>query len=140
MASSVFCRNLLSGKVAVVSGGATGIGYAIASEFLSLGANVVIARRNAEHLNSAVDKLSSFVEKSCKDIQPKVSYEVVDIREESQVRSLFSNVLQQHGQVDILVNNGGGQFPSPANTMRLKGWNSVIETNLTGTVSPPINS
>ena len=73
MASSVFCRNLLSGKVAVVSGGGTGIGYAIASEFLSLGANVVIASRNAEHLNSAVDKLSSFVEKSCKDIQPKVS-------------------------------------------------------------------
>lgn len=48
-------------------------------------------------------------------------------------RSLISETLKKHGKIDFLVNNGGGQFPSLAADMSLKGWNAVIETNLTGT-------
>lgn len=48
-------------------------------------------------------------------------------------RSLVSETLKRHGKIDFLVNNGGGQFLSPAADMSLKGWNAVIETNLTGT-------
>lgn len=50
-----------------------------------------------------------------------------------QVKDLISATLKRFGKLDFLVNNGGGQFPSPAADIRLKGWNAVIETNLTGT-------
>jgi NAD(P)-dependent dehydrogenase (short-subunit alcohol dehydrogenase family) len=46
---------------------------------------------------------------------------------------MMHKALKEFGQIDILVNNGGGQFPSPADSITLKGWNAVIETNLTGT-------
>jgi len=45
----------------------------------------------------------------------------------------MSTTLERFGKIDFLVNNGGGQFPSPAADIKLKGWNAVIETNLTGT-------
>ena len=48
-------------------------------------------------------------------------------------RNTVKDVLSHHGRIDFLVNNGGGQFPCPAENMTLKGWNAVIETNLTGT-------
>lgn len=48
-------------------------------------------------------------------------------------RSTVSQVLKAHGKIDFLVNNGGGQFPSLSQDITLKGWNAVIETNLTGT-------
>ena len=48
-------------------------------------------------------------------------------------RSLVSSTLDRFGKIDFLVNNGGGQFPSAAAHMTLKGWNAVVETNLTGT-------
>lgn len=50
-----------------------------------------------------------------------------------QVKALVSSVLQQYGRIDFLVNNGGGQFSSPAENMSSKGWKAVIDTNLTGT-------
>lgn len=50
-----------------------------------------------------------------------------------QVKTLVSSVLKQHGRIDFLVNNGGGQFSSPAEHMTSKGWKAVIDTNLTGT-------
>ena len=50
-----------------------------------------------------------------------------------QVKNLMSKTLDYYGKIDYLVNNGGGQFPSPASEISLKGWNAVIETNLTGT-------
>lgn len=50
-----------------------------------------------------------------------------------QVQRLISNTIKRFGKIDFLVNNGGGQFPGPASSFSLKGWNAVIETNLTGT-------
>lgn len=50
-----------------------------------------------------------------------------------QVKNLVSSVLKQYGRIDYLVNNGGGQFSSPAEHMTSKGWKAVIDTNLTGT-------
>ena len=48
-------------------------------------------------------------------------------------RSTIKTVLETHNKIDFLVNNGGGQFPCMAKDISLKGWNAVIETNLTGT-------
>lgn len=50
-----------------------------------------------------------------------------------QVQRLISDTIKKFGKIDFLVNNGGGQFPGPASSFSLKGWNAVIETNLTGT-------
>lgn len=56
-----------------------------------------------------------------------------NIRREDEVSALFATTLKQYGRIDYLVNNGGGQFPSPNADLSLKGWNAVVETNLTGT-------
>jgi len=114
---------LLAGQSAVVTGGGTGIGFAIARELLHLGARVVIAGRSADKLAAAAEALSS----------PSLAHRVCNIREEDAVRGLMEFASATHGGIDLLVCNAGGQFPSPAVGIRKKGWDAVIDTNLTGT-------
>jgi len=121
---SVFRPGLFRDKVAVITGGGTGIGKAISEELLTLGAKVVIASRNEEKVAGAakeMSKLGTIVSRRC------------NIRSEDDVRNLMSSTLEKFGKIDLLVNNGGGQFPCGAADMTLKGWNAVVETNLTGT-------
>jgi len=115
---------LFKGKVALVTGGGSGIGKAITTELLTLGCQVVIASRNMDKLTNAKESL-----KDIGDVQAVQC----NIRKEDDVKSVISQVLKSHGKIDFLVNNGGGQFPSMTADMSLKGWNAVIETNLTGT-------
>jgi NAD(P)-dependent dehydrogenase (short-subunit alcohol dehydrogenase family) len=126
MPSHVFRDGLLNGKVALVTGGGTGIGAAIARELGHLGATVVIASRKPEVLNQAAAALSA-------DVGATVHPEIVDIRDRDAVRALFSRLIERFGRIDILVNNGGGQFLSPAEEIKDRGWDAVIQTNLTGT-------
>ena len=123
---SAFRANLFAGRTAVVTGGATGIGRAIAQELLQLGASVVLASRKE-------DKLAATAEALRASTGANVSHRVCNIREEEHVRGLMDFVVSEHGGVDLLVNNAGGQFPSPAAAIARKGWDAVIETNLTGT-------
>jgi len=121
---SIFRQGLFKDKVAIVTGGGTGIGKAISEELLSLGAKVVIASRNEEKVAGAakeMGRLGTVVSRRC------------NIRSEEDVKSLMSSTLDRFGSIDFLVNNGGGQFPCAAADMTLKGWNAVVETNLTGT-------
>lgn len=121
---SVFRNGLFAGKLAIVTGGGTGIGKAITNELLHLGCKVVIASRNFERLTEAaksMEHLGDVIPLQC------------NIRKEEEVKSTVSKILADHGKIDFLVNNGGGQFPSMTNDISLKGWNAVIETNLTGT-------
>ncbi len=117
--------NLFVGQTAVVTGGATGIGKAIARELLSLGARVVLASRKEANLVAAVDELRS--------VSSNVSHRVCNIRDEDEVRGLMTHAVEAHGGLDLLVCNAGGQFPSPASAISRKGWDAVVETNLTGT-------
>jgi len=123
---SVFRPNLFQNSVAIVTGGATGIGRAISYELLHLGAKVVIASRNMGNLQQTAKELSKL--KPGFDVTPIAC----NIRKEDDVRSLITKTLQKHGKIDMLVNNGGGQFISPAAEISLKGWNAVLDTNLTG--------
>ncbi|XP_028837104.1 peroxisomal trans-2-enoyl-CoA reductase [Denticeps clupeoides] len=129
-ATSVFKAGLFNNKVAIVTGGGTGIGKAITSELLELGCSVVISSRKRERLESAAEELSQRIPSSS---AARVTPIPCNIRNEDEVKRLVASTLKLHGQIDFLVNNGGGQFSSPVDNMTSKGWNAVIDTNLTGT-------
>lgn len=126
MSSLIFRDGLLDGQVALVTGGGTGIGAAISRELARLGATVVIASRKEGHIVPAAEGLSNQVGRT-------VHGELVDIRDRDAVDGLVAGVLDRHGRIDLLVNNGGGQFFAPAETISGKGWDAVVGTNLTGT-------
>ncbi len=125
MINTVFKEGLFANKVALVTGGGTGIGLRIARELGLLGAQVVIASRNMDKLTKGLEVLKA-------DGSKAVALEC-NIRDEESVKACVASIINQFGKVDILVNNGGGQFPSPAEFINRKGWHAVIETNLTGT-------
>lgn len=125
-ARSIFRDGLFENRVAIVTGGATGIGLAIAEDLVQLGAKVVVASRKLERLEVAARGLSS-------DYGAEVMAVQCNVRDRVQVEALFDRTIAHFGKVDYVVNNGGGQFPSPAESITEKGWHAVIETNLTGT-------
>ncbi|XP_003499050.2 peroxisomal trans-2-enoyl-CoA reductase isoform X1 [Cricetulus griseus] len=127
---SCLATGLLKNQVAVVTGGATGIGKAISRELLHLGCNVVIASRNLDRLNSAAEELRTSLPPSSR---AQVTAIRCNIRKEEEVNNLVSATLAKYGKINFLVNNGGGQFLSPIEDISAKGWQAVIETNLTGT-------
>uniref|UniRef100_A0A8C5QP08 Peroxisomal trans-2-enoyl-CoA reductase n=1 Tax=Leptobrachium leishanense TaxID=445787 RepID=A0A8C5QP08_9ANUR len=129
-ASSVFSPGLFRHKVAIVTGGGTGIGKAIAAELLGLGCRVVIASRKLERIKEAANDLQANISPSNPSIVTALQ---CNIRKEEEVENLVKSTLNLYGRIDFLVNNGGGQFPSPVELISPKGWNAVIETNLTGT-------
>lgn len=92
---------------------------------------MVIASRNVDRLRVAEKELNA--EFNSKGSQKKLAAFECNIRKEDQVKALMKNTLDAFGRIDFLVNNGGGQFISPVANMTLKGWNAVVETNLTGT-------
>ena len=122
---TVFRDGLFAGKVAVVSGGGTGIGHAITRELARLGAAVVICSRSLEHLEPVRDELAA--------MGATALALPCNIREPESVEALFAQIVERFGRVDALVNNAGGQFLSPAEAITPKGWHAVVETNLTGT-------
>jgi citronellol/citronellal dehydrogenase len=124
-AGSIFREGLFEGKTVVVSGGGTGIGRAIAGEAAALGARVVICSRSMEHLEATRAEIAA--------AGGRVDAFACNIREPESVTALFRHVGDTCGAVDALVNNGGGQFLSPAEAITPKGWHAVVETNLTGT-------
>lgn len=130
--ASIFRGGLFAGKTALVTGGATGIGYAIASELLQLGCSVVISSRKAQNLENAVQELRQVAAKSSEGA-PEVSHVVCNIRSEDEVEGMMEEVVNRLGPLNFLCNNGGGQFPSAARKIKAKGWKAVIDTNLNGT-------
>ena len=122
---SVFRPDLFAGQVAIVTGGGTGIGRCIAHELASLGATVVLSARKPERLEAVRAEIAA--DGGQADSIP------CNIRSEAEVQHLFAETLARHGRLDHLVNNAGGQFLSPPDQISLKGWQAVIDTNLTGT-------
>lgn len=121
---SVFSSGLLRGQTVLVTGGGSGIGRCTAHELASLGAHVVLVGRNP-------DKLSNTAQEITAD-GGQASWHRCDIRREEDVKALVGLVVQQHGRIHGLVNNAGGQYISPLANTSAKGWQAVIDTNLTG--------
>ncbi len=123
--SQVFREGLLEGRVCVVSGAGAGLGRETALELARLGAAVVGCGRRAEPLAETAELAAG--------LAGSFAYETLDIREEEPVDAFFDSVLERHGRLDVLVNNAGGQFLSPAEAISPKGFRTVIELNVTGT-------
>ena len=121
---SVFQPGLFAGKTVIVTGGGSGIGRCTAHELAALGAAVAIVGRK-------VDKLDA-VRAEIEAAGGVCSTHACDIREEDAVRATIAQVLERHGRIDGLVNNAGGQFPSPLAAISAKGWDAVVRNNLTG--------
>jgi citronellol/citronellal dehydrogenase len=123
--ASIFRPDLFAGRVAVVTGGGSGIGRCIAHELAALGATVVLAARKPERLEAVRGEIEA--------AGGKADCITCNIREEAQVEALVRGTVERHGGLDLLVNNGGGQFVSPAESISPRGWDAVLQTNLTGT-------
>jgi len=107
------------GRVALVTGGGTGIGRAVARELVRTGAQVAICGRREEPLAAVQEELGE----ACLAVQ-------ADVREPAEVEVLVGRTLERFGRIDVLVNNAGGQFLAPAEEISLKGWRAVHRLNV----------
>mgnify|MGYP006144588101 FL=1 len=121
---SVLRPDLFQGQLIVVTGGGSGIGRCVAHELASLGAHVVITGRNE-------DKLARVKAEIAEDggIADTIAF---DIRDEDQVKAAVAEIVSRHGPIHGLVNNAGGQFPSPMAAISKRGFDAVVTNNLTG--------
>ncbi|MFE2323196.1 SDR family oxidoreductase [Streptomyces sp. NPDC059385] len=116
-----------AGQVVLVTGGGTGLGKAIATEFARLGADLVIAGRRVEQLKSAQDELAAVPGAG------RVTAAVCDIRDPERVSEVFDAAEAAFGLPDVLVNNAAANFPSPAEDLSPNAWRAVVDITLTGT-------
>jgi NAD(P)-dependent dehydrogenase (short-subunit alcohol dehydrogenase family) len=121
----VFAREIFKGRVALVTGGATGIGKALAKAFAEHGADLVIASRKEDNLKSAAAELGA--------TGAQVMFKVVDIKQPDQVDKLVGETLDRFKKIDFLINNAGANFLSPAIDISPNGWRTIIDTVLNGT-------
>lgn len=121
---SVFRPGLFDGTVALVTGAGSGIGRCTAHELAALGAAVALAGRKADKLERVAAEIA--------EAGGTASVHPVDIRDAAAVDAAIDTVLGRHGRLDALVNNAGGQFPAPLESISPNGWDAVVRTNLTG--------
>ncbi|WP_405977360.1 SDR family oxidoreductase [Streptomyces sp. NBC_00158] len=116
-----------AGQVVLVTGGGTGLGKAIATEFARLGADLLIAGRRAGQLEAAREELAAVSGAG------RVATAVCDIRDPERVAEVFDAAGAALGLPDVLVNNAAANFPSPAEDLSPGAWRAVVDTTLTGT-------
>ena len=114
----------LTGRVAIITGGAIGLGRQMAEGLAEMGANLVLCARKAERCQEAAGELQQ--------LGIKAMSLACDVRSQASVQELVDATLSQFGKIDILINNAGISWGAPVEEMRLDDWNKVIETNLTG--------
>ncbi|GAA3767752.1 SDR family NAD(P)-dependent oxidoreductase [Terriglobus aquaticus] len=116
----------LTGKVAVVTGGTSGIGLAIALGLADAGAHVIASSRRMEQVEEAAAKIE---ERGVRTLRL-----ASDVKDRASLQQLCDATLQQFGQVDILVNSAGKIKREPTLTVSEETWNDIMDTNLTGTL------
>jgi len=116
----------LSGRVAVVIGGTTGLGHAIALGLAGAGADVVASSRRAEQVDRTAEEIEAQGRRTLRMTS--------DVLERASVHALHDAVLLEFGRADILVNAAGITFKAPTLDLEEADWRRVMETNLTGTL------
>jgi len=120
----IYRPDLFAGKTVIVTGGGSGIGRCVAHELAALGATVAIVGRDQEKLDTVRREIS--------EDYGSVSTHALDIRDEQAVIEMVDCVIAEHGGIDGLVNNAGGQYRSPLNEISTKGFEAVVRNNLVG--------
>jgi len=115
----------LSGRVAIVTGGAAGLGLQMAEALAEMGANVVLCARKKDRCEQAAKDLA--------ELGVKTMALGCDVRNPASIREVVDRSAAEFGRIDILINNAGVSWGAPVEEMPLEAWNKVIETNLTGT-------
>ena len=114
----------LEGKTAIITGGGTGIGKSIAIEYARAGADVAICSRKMEHLEPVMKEIEK--------LGRRTFAEVVDVRQEEQVKGIVDRAVKEWGKLDIMVNNAGASFRAKFEDISVNGWNTVVQINLNG--------
>lgn len=114
-----------SEKTAIITGGGTGIGFAAASVLAAKGAHVVLVGRRAEPVMEKATQIQA--------AGGSADWHACDIRESEAVDEVMRAVVSNRGRVEMLFNNAGGQFPKRAEDISPRGWDAIVQTNLTGT-------
>jgi 3-oxoacyl-[acyl-carrier protein] reductase len=114
----------LEGKTAIITGGGTGIGKSIAIEYARAGADVAICSRKMEHLEPVMKEIEK--------LGRRTFAEVVDVRQEEQVKGIVDRAIKEWGKLDIMVNNAGASFRAKFEDISVNGWNTVVQINLNG--------
>ena len=115
----------LTGKVAIVTGGGTGLGRQMAEGLAEAGANVVLCARKKERCEQAAKEIEA--------LGVKTLALGCDVKSAADVRSVVDAAVSTFDRLDILINNAGTSWGAPVDEMTLEQWSKVIETNLTGT-------
>ena len=123
--TEVFAEDLFAGDVVLITGGGTGIGEALALAFADHGADVAIASRTMAHLDPVAEAIEDRGGRACAT--------TVDVREYDAVEAMTETVLEELGDIDVLVNNAGANFLTPTAELSPNGWRSVVGTILDGT-------
>ncbi|MFQ5738502.1 MAG: SDR family oxidoreductase [Acidobacteriota bacterium] len=120
----IFKQDLLSGQVAIVTGGGTGIGEVISTELARHGADVVVTSRNPDHHPKVIHAI--------RELGPRALSVATDVRDPEQVQAMAEQVVNSFGRIDILINNAAGNFLCPAEQLSYNGWKAVVDIVLNG--------
>jgi 2,4-dienoyl-CoA reductase [(3E)-enoyl-CoA-producing], peroxisomal len=123
----IFRDDLLEGRIALITGGSSGIGLGIARVYAELGATVVIVGRREEKLAAAIDQLTREVSGA------ELVSIAVDVRNHPAIRNSVNGIVERFGRLDILINNAAGNFHCPTEEMSENAWRTVIDIDLHGT-------
>jgi NAD(P)-dependent dehydrogenase (short-subunit alcohol dehydrogenase family) len=120
-----FSPDALAGRVAIITGGGSGIGFGIAKAFVGAGAKVVLASRNFDKLNAAVATL--------RELDGEALAVQTDVRNDESVEALVKATQSAYGALDIMIANAAGNFVVPTAEMSPNAWKVVIDIDLNGT-------
>jgi NAD(P)-dependent dehydrogenase (short-subunit alcohol dehydrogenase family) len=120
----MFTDKIFSEKVAVITGGGTGLGKETAKQLAVLGAKIALLSRNEDHLRQG--------ENDIREITPEVISKKCDVREANQIKDARAVIMKTFGRIDILINNAAGNFIYPAEKLPLRGWKAVVDIVLNG--------
>lgn len=122
----IYSPDLLSGQVAFITGGGSGIGFRTAEVLMRHGCDTVIASRNLEKLSEAAKKLSSGTNRRCLPL-------AMDVRQPETISTAVDETLKEFGRIDILINNAAGNFLCPATSLSFNAFKTVMEIDTMGT-------
>ena len=122
--ASIFAPGLFAGRVVIVTGGGSGIGRCTAHELAALGAQVVLIGRSVDKLQATAIEIEHD--------GGRAGFFSCDIRQEEAVKATVAAVKAEHGRIDALVNNAGGQYLAALESISAKGWDAVVASNLSG--------